>query len=80
MIFANYSNGEVVEALAEALTKDEFIDDYSNECSQAIRDGYLQDISKAMLEILKDQYGDFEPIEDEHDLCAGLKTEMGESI
>ena len=77
MIFSNYSNGEVVEALVEALTEDESTDVDStdvdsNEFALAVRDGYLSAIAERVLDILKDQYGDFEPIEDEHDLCVGL--------
>ena len=72
MIFADYSNGEVVEALVEALTEDEFTDVDSNEFAIAVRDGYLSTMAERVLDILKDQYGDFEPIEDEHDLCVGL--------
>ena len=80
MIFADYSNGEVVEALVEALTEDEFTDVDSNEFAIAVRDGYLSTMAERVLAILSEQYGDFETTEDAHDLCAGLKTEMGESI
>ena len=80
MIFADYSNGEVVEALVEALTEDEFTDVDSNEFALAVRDGYLSTMAERVLAILSEQYGDFETTEDAHDLCAGLKTEMGESI
>ena len=80
MIFANYSNGEVVEALSESLSSEEFTDDNSNEFAIAVRDGYLSTMAERVLAILSEQYGDFETTEDAHDLCAGLKTEMGESI
>ena len=83
MIFADYSNGEVVEALVEALTEDEFTNVDSNEFAIAVRDGYLSTMAERVLAILSEQYGDygdFETTEDAHDLCAGLKTEMGESI
>ena len=84
MKLANYTNGEVIEALAEALTSEEYIDDDAIEIVLAMRDGYMSGIGKRMLDILGEKdnseqgYADWK--QEQEELRQAMRIEMGEQI
>ena len=84
MKLANYTNGEVIEVLAETLSYEEHTDDDATEIALAVRDGYLQGISKRMLEILGEKdtseqgYADWK--QEQEELRQAMRADMGEEI